>query len=106
MAGRLKGTTGRRLDDLGSRGVRADKTGPLGRKRLSYVFVVLEADGQEAGELARAGPVEAVPGDARWDVFAGAPRGWLGHAKVDKPAYPVYNTEADEGWLRSPLRSP
>ena len=43
----------------------------------------------EDGELGGDGPVDAVPGDARWDVFAGAPRGWLGHANVDKPAYPV-----------------
>jgi len=57
----------------------------------------MRAGDEEAEELARDGPVEAVPGDARWDVFAGAPRGWLGHAKVDKPAHAVLNTAADEG---------
>ena len=48
----------------------------------------------------------AVPGDARRDVFAGAPRGWLGHANVDKPAYPPYNTAGWRGVAPPPPSNP
>ena len=52
--------------------------------------------------MARGELFRAVPGAAfrrlRW---AG-----LDHAKVVKPAYPVYNTEADEGVLRPPFDPP
>ena len=61
-------------------------------ERVALTVVVLETGDDEVVDLARDGPTEAVPGDARWDVFAGAPRGWLGHAKVDKPVYPPYYT--------------
>ena len=48
-------------------------------------------------KLARDGRVEAVPGSARRGVFGGAPLGWLTIVSGGQPAYPVYNTEADEG---------
>jgi len=55
--------------------------------------------GQEADEIGRDGPVEAVPveavpADARWDVFADVTAGLADGLKVRKPANAVLNTAA------------
>ncbi|MDE0072487.1 MAG: hypothetical protein OXU32_00690, partial [Gammaproteobacteria bacterium] len=58
------------------------------------VFAVFEAVGQEAGELAGDGPVDAVPDGAPRGGFGTVPKGWLTTVKGRKPAYAMYNIRA------------
>jgi len=69
-------------------------------------LVVLEAGGQEVGELASDGPVFRPSVQLARERLSGVRRGWLGHAKVDKPAYPPYNTAGWLGWLPPPFEPP
>ena len=57
-------------------------------------LAVREAGGQEVEELGCDGPAEAVPGGARWDVFAGAPRGWLATVMVTSQHTPHTHTDS------------
>ncbi len=86
----------------GLRGVRVGSQAGFA-ERTTVVLSVGETGDHEAGQLARDGPVEAVPGDARRGVSGGSAEGWLTHVTVEQPADPVLNTGGWQGGLRSPV---